>query len=172
MQINNEPVPFDAWDSAIHNPQSAIRILPGQDNFAIQYAALSFINSENLRFKYKLEGADQDWVDAGTRRTAYFSHLSPGEYTFRVIAANADGVWNLTGASLAITIVPPFWRTWWFVTLMALGVAGTMVVIWKYRVGQLQRVPRCGRAHGHLEPGRCALSNGDGKHAIQRRHDE
>ena len=140
MQINNEPAPFDAWDSAIHNPQSAIRIRPGQDNFEIQYAALSFINSENLRFKYKLEGADHDWIDAGTRRTAYFSHVSPGEYTFRVIAANADGVWNLTGASLRITIVPPFWRTWWFVTLMALGVAGTMVVIWKYRVGQLQRV--------------------------------
>ena len=140
MQINNEPVPFDVWDSAIHNPQSAIGILPGKDNFEIQYAALSFINSENLRFKYKLEGADPDWVDAGTRRTAYFSHLWPGEYTFRVIAANADGVWNLTGASLRITIVPPFWRTWWFVTLMALGVAGTLVVIWKYRVAQLQRV--------------------------------
>ncbi|MCA1602338.1 MAG: histidine kinase [Acidobacteria bacterium] len=140
IQINNEPVPFDVWDSAIHHPQSAIRILPGQDNFEIQYAALSFINSENLRFKYKLEGADQDWVDAGTRRTVYFSHLSPGEYTFRVIAANADGVWNLTGASLRITIVPPFWRTWWFMTLVALGVVGTIVVIWKYRVGQLQRV--------------------------------
>ena len=140
MQINNEPAPFDAWDKAIHNPQSAIEVLPGQDNFEIQYAALSFINSENLRFKYKLEGADHDWVDAGTRRTAYYSHVSPGDYTFRVIAANADGVWNLTGASLRVTIVPPFWRTWWFVTLMALGVAGTMVVIWKYRVGQLQRV--------------------------------
>jgi signal transduction histidine kinase len=140
MRINNEPVPFDAWDSAIHHPQSAIRISPQQDNFEIQYAALSFINSENLRFKYKLEGADYDWVDAGTRRTAYFSHLSPGEYTFRVIAANADGVWNLTGASLRITVVPPFWRTWWFITLVALGVVGTIVWIWKYRVGQLQHV--------------------------------
>jgi signal transduction histidine kinase/ligand-binding sensor domain-containing protein len=140
MRINNELVPFDAWDSAIHNSQSAIRISPRQDNFEIQYAALSFINSENLRFKYKLEGADHDWVDAGTRRTAYFSHLSPGEYTFRLIAANADGVWNLTGASLRITIVPPFWRTWWFITLVALGVGGTLVGIWKYRVGQLQGV--------------------------------
>jgi signal transduction histidine kinase len=139
MRINNELIPFDSWDSAIHQ-QSPIRILPGQDNFEIQYAALSFINSENLRFKYKLEGADHDWVDAGVRRTAYYSHVSPGEYTFKVLAANADGVWNLTGASLPITIVPPFWRTWWFVTLIILGVAGTMVVIWTYRVGQLQRV--------------------------------
>lgn len=140
MRINNEPAPFDAWDSAIHHPQSAIRILPGQDNFEIQYAALSFINSENLRFKYKLEGVDHDWVEAGVRRTAYYSHVSPGEYTFKVLAANADGVWNLTGASLRITVVPPFWRTWWFVTLVALGVGGAFGVIWKYRVAQLQRV--------------------------------
>jgi signal transduction histidine kinase len=114
--------------------------LPGQDNFEIKYAALSLINSENLRFKYKLEGADHDWVEAGTRRTAYYSHVSPGQYTFKVLAANADGVWNLTGASLRITVLPPFWRTWWFMTLVALGVAGAIVGIWKYRVGQLQRV--------------------------------
>ncbi|MEP6742901.1 MAG: two-component regulator propeller domain-containing protein [bacterium] len=140
MRINNEPLPFDAWDSAIHNPQSAIQILPGQDNFEIEYTALSFINSENMRFKYKLEGADHDWVDAGTRRTSYFSHLAPGEYTFKVVAANTDGVWNLAGASLRINIVPPFWRTRWFMTLVALGVVGTIAVIWKYRVRQLQRV--------------------------------
>jgi signal transduction histidine kinase/ligand-binding sensor domain-containing protein len=140
MQINNEPAPSAAWDAAISNPQSAIRVLPGQDNFEIKYAALSLINSENLRFKYKLEGADHDWVEAGTRRTAYYSHVSPGEYTFKVLAANADGVWNLTGASLRITVLPPFWRTWWFMALVVLGIAAAMVVIWKYRVGQLQRV--------------------------------
>jgi signal transduction histidine kinase/ligand-binding sensor domain-containing protein len=140
MQINNQPAPSAAWEAAIRDPRSAIRVSPGQDNFEIKYAALSLINSENQRFKYKLEGADHDWVEAGTRRTAYFSHVSPGEYTFKVLAANADGVWNLSGASLRITVVPPFWRTWWFMALMALGVAATMVVIWKYRVGQLQRV--------------------------------
>ncbi len=140
MRINNEPLPFDTWDSAIHNSQSAIQILPGQDNFEIEYTALSFINSENMRFKYKLEGADHDWVDAGTRRTSYFSHLAPGEYTFKVVAANTDGVWNLAGASLRINIVPPFWRTRWFMTLIALGIVGTIAVVWKYRVRQLQRV--------------------------------
>src|SRR5262245_17825683 len=98
MRINNQPAPFDAWDAALHNPQTAIQIYACQDNFEIAYTALSFINSENMRFKYKLEGADADWIDAGTRRTAYFSHLAPGNYTFRVIAANADGVWNQTGS--------------------------------------------------------------------------
>ena len=114
--------------------------MPGQDNFEIQYTALSFINSENLRFKYKLEGVDHDWVDAGTRRTAYYSHASPGEYTFRVIAANSDGVWNLEGASLRIIVVPPFWRTWWFIALVAMGMAGVIAAAWKYRVAQLRRI--------------------------------
>src|SRR5262249_41228605 len=90
---------------------SKLQIDPSQQNFEIQYTALSFINSENLRFKYRLEGLDTDWIDAGTRRTAYFSHVAPGEYTFRVIAANADGVWNTTGKTLKIVVLPPFYRT-------------------------------------------------------------
>jgi signal transduction histidine kinase/ligand-binding sensor domain-containing protein len=140
IQINNQPAPLDALNSALRNPQAAIRILPGQDNFEIKYAALSFINSENLRFKYKLEGADHDWIEAGARRTAYYSHVSPGEYTFKVLAANSDGVWNMTGAGIRITVVPPFWRTWWFITLVGFSVALVFVVIWKSRVGQLKRV--------------------------------
>lgn len=139
LRINNQPVELERWQSAIHNSQSAISIFPGQDNFEIAYTALSFINSENMRFKYKLEGADADWVDAGTRRTAYFSHLAPGAYTFRVIAANADCVWNQTGASVRITVVPPFWRTWWFTTLAALSFAGLIAGAALYRDGQQKR---------------------------------
>jgi signal transduction histidine kinase len=140
MRVNNQPVPYDAWDAATGTSQSPIRILPGQDNFEIEYTALSFINSENLRFRYRMEGADQDWVEAGTRRTAYFSHLTPGDYTFRVIAANADGVWNTTGASVRVRIVPPFWSTWWFVTLVVLAAAAVISGMWKYRIGQVRRV--------------------------------
>ena len=72
---------------------------------------------------------DRDWVDAGTRRTAYYSYVAPGDYTFRVIAANADGVWNETGAAIHVTVVPPFWRTWWFVALSALGVPMPALVV-------------------------------------------
>ena len=140
MHINNQPLAFDVWDVALRNPNNAIQIYPGQDNFEIAYTALSFINSENMRFKYKLEGADTDWFEAGTRRTAYFSHLAPGTYTFRVIAANADGVWNQTGASVRITIVPPFYRTWWFISLVALSLVGLVVGAWQYRVRQLRRI--------------------------------
>jgi signal transduction histidine kinase len=140
MRINNNPAPIAEWDTALRDPQAAIRILPGQDNFEIKYAALSFINSENLRFKYKLEGVDDDWVEAGVRRTAYYSHVAPGSHIFRVLAANADGTWNLTGASVRVTVVPPFWRTWWFTALVTLVILGAVAAVWKFRIAQLRRV--------------------------------
>ncbi len=97
--------------------KSVINIAPDQQSFEISYTALSFINSENLRFKYKLEGLDSDWVDAANRRTAYFSHVPPGNYTFRVIAANSDNVWNEQGAAIEIVVRPAFYQTWWFLIL-------------------------------------------------------
>ena len=94
----------------------------------------------NLRFKYKLEGLDQDWVEVGTRRTAYFSHVArSGDYTFRVIAANSDGVWNMNGQSLHITVLPAFYRTWWFVTLATVIVGGSVFAALDIRVAQLRR---------------------------------
>lgn len=141
MRIDNEAVTADAWEAAVGGgPSSAIRVLPGQTNFDIEYTALSFVNSENLRFRYKLEGADRDWVDAGERRTAYYSYVPPGEYTFRVIAANADGVWNEAGASVRVVVVPPFWQTWWFRTLVALGAVAAVAAAWSYRESRLRRV--------------------------------
>lgn len=139
VKIDNQPVTVETMESALRNSQSAIAIKPGQANFEIEYTALSFINSENLRFKYKLEGLDQDWVDAGTRRTAYFSHIAPGHYTFKVIAANSDGIWNTAGKSLPLRVLPPFYRTWWFLVLSLLLLSGCAVAVYQYRVAQLER---------------------------------
>lgn len=121
------------------NRSPDITINPDQQNFEIRYTALSFINSENLRFKYRLEGLDADWIDAGTRRTAYFSHVAPGEYTFRVTAANSDGVWNTTGESLKIVILPPFYRTSWFaaITIFAFGAAA--FALYRRRMSKFER---------------------------------
>jgi len=132
IKIDNEAVAATIWESAL-------QIAPRQENFEIQYTALSFINSENLRFKYKLEGLDHDWVEAGTRRTAYFSHVPPGDYTFKVIAANSDGVWNEQGKSVKVIVLPPFYRTWWFLTLAALVVCATVIAAFKSRVRQMER---------------------------------
>ena len=111
---------------------------PGQGNLEIHYTALSFANAPYLRFKHKLEGLDGDWVDAGTRRTAFFSYLPPGRYTFQVIAANSDGIWNTEGTSLRITVLAPFYRTRWFSTLVALAVSGSVFGVFKYRLRQLE----------------------------------
>ncbi len=101
----------------IGNDLSALAelVLPFEDNFfALEYAALSFTHAEKNQYKYKLEGFDRDWIDAGKRREASYTNLDPGTYTFRVSASNNDGVWNTEGASLRIVILPPWWMTWWF----------------------------------------------------------
>ena len=83
--------------------------------------ALSYSAPEHVRFKYMLAGLDDGWTDAGTRRSVYYSHLPPGSYTFRVIAANGDGVWNTTGSHIGLRIVPAFYQTWWFVVFLGHG---------------------------------------------------
>ncbi len=128
--VDHEPVPFDR----------PLKIAPGKENFEIGYTALSFINSEHIQFKYRLEGLDPDWTDAGPRRTAYYSHIPPGGYVFRVIAANSDGVWSAEGQSLRIAVLPPLYRTWWFVTLVCMGVTALVSLVWRRRVAQLTRV--------------------------------
>lgn len=92
-----------------------------------------------MKFKYRLEGLDKDWVDAGSRRTAYYSHVPPGTYTFRVMAANSDGVWNREGATVSVTVVPRFYRTWWFLALAVATLAGVFSVAYRRRVARLER---------------------------------
>lgn len=119
--------------------QGEVRIAPEQKYLEISYAGLSFINSEQAHFRYRLSGQDGDWIDAGTRRIAYYSYLPPGEYTFTVTAANSDGVWNSAGASIRIRVIPPFWRTWWFATLSMLAVMGAALLWHRRRVARLEQ---------------------------------
>ena len=126
-------------DQARASFQSGVTLRPQQTNLEIQYTGLSFIKPEHVRFKYKLAGRDADWLEVGTRRTAYFSYLPPGDYTFRVTAANSDGVWNETGAQLRIVVLPPFYRTWWFRVLVTLSLIGAAVLFYRRRVAQLER---------------------------------
>jgi len=127
--LDRAPISFDG----------EVKIQPHQTDLEIQYTALSFINSENLRFKYQLEGLDADWIEAGTRRTAYYSHVPAGEYTFKVIAANSDGIWNQAGKSLKITVLPPLYKTWWFLTLAGLCLFGVASAVFKTRVNQVEK---------------------------------
>jgi len=90
-------------------------VLPyGKEQLEIRYTALNFSAPDRVRFKYRLEGYETAWVDAGPNRSARYSRLPPGQYRFQVLACNQDGVWNRKGSRLALVIEPPFWRTWWF----------------------------------------------------------
>ena len=85
-----------------------------QNNFSIEFSALDFINNSQNKYAYKLEGYDKDWIYCGTRHQVTYMNLNYGTYIFRVIGSNSDEVWNQKGASLTITISPPWWGTWWF----------------------------------------------------------
>lgn len=119
-----------------------IEIPPGQGELEIHYAALSFQTPEKNRFKYRLEGVDSDWVDAGTRREVHYNNLAPRSYRFRVIASNNDGVWNETGASIPLTLQPHFWQTLWFKLSIPL-IFGLMFFTWyQFRVRRLRALER------------------------------
>ena len=112
-------------------PESPLRIAPGRHRYEFQFTGLSFDAPEKVRFRYRLEGVETEWVDVQSPRRAYYSHISPGNYRFRVLACNNDGVWNERGATLAFTVQPAFWQTWWFqtsgVAMIALAGGG---IVW------------------------------------------
>ena len=107
---------------------ATLELPPGKRQVELRYTGLSFVSPDRVRFRYKLEGLDKDWVEAGTRRTAQYSFLRPGQYTFRVIACNNDGVWNAEGANLLLTVRPHFYETIWFAVLLWIAGAGLVVL--------------------------------------------
>lgn len=106
----------------------ALKLNYDQNEISIGFVALHFANPAKNIYSYQLEGFDKEWIDAGNQRVATYTNLPPGDYTFNVKAANADGVWNEKGASLQFIILPPWYKTWWaymlFVALFAAGVFG------------------------------------------------
>jgi signal transduction histidine kinase/ligand-binding sensor domain-containing protein len=117
----------------------AVRLTPGQENVEIRYTGLSWNRPQAIRFKYRLVGLDRDWVDAGARRTAYYSHLPAGSYTFNVTADNGEGAWNASGMSLAIVVLPRFYQSGWFRTAVASSLVALVWLSWRYRVAQMRR---------------------------------
>ena len=112
---------------ALRQREARLRLPPGPRQVELEYTGLSFVAPRNVAFKYRLENWDRDWVEAGSRRVAYYGHMPPGDYRFQVLACNNDGIWNEAGVSLALTVLPHFWQTWWFIALallMALGASG------------------------------------------------
>ncbi len=133
ISIDRKPVDHNALETEV-------QLQPGQSNIAIEYTGLSLIKSEQIKFRYKLEGLEPNWVEAGTKRTVDYSYLPAGTYTFRLIAANANGVWNNEGTAIKIVVHPFFYQTWWFIGFLALGLG--LVIWWFYhtRVSRLRAI--------------------------------
>jgi len=128
----NEQMPFGVFTDSV--------CLQYHENyFTIEFAALEYYDPAKIRYKYMLEGFDQQWVESGTRNFASYTNLDGGQYTFKVIAANSNGIWNATGAQLNITIVPPFWQTTWFQLLSFVTVILGIMVVIRARVNTYKR---------------------------------
>jgi signal transduction histidine kinase len=113
-----------------------------EDFFSFEYSALDFTVPEKNQYLYKLEGYDKNWITAGTRRYASYTHLDAGEYVFRVKGSNSDGIWNEEGISVFMTILPPFWERWWFQALALAASLGLIYTIYRYRINKLLAVER------------------------------
>lgn len=112
---------------------------PGTEKIDIHFTALSFLVPQNVRFKYKLDGFDHDWSEEVSTRSAAYTNLPPGEYVFRVIACNNDGLWNPQAATLELTIRPFFHQTGWFVLLCTAGITLLAIFAHRFRLVRLRR---------------------------------
>jgi diguanylate cyclase (GGDEF)-like protein len=108
-------------------PREGLALAPGARNLEFHYVAPSFVAPARVRYRYRLEGLDPEWVEAGIRRAAYYSRLPPGRYRFRVAAANDEGVWNEAGAALTFDLRPRLYQTPWFYAVCGMALAG---VVW------------------------------------------
>jgi ligand-binding sensor domain-containing protein/signal transduction histidine kinase len=123
-------------------PQASMEDLtvgPGHSHYEFDYAGLSFVAPQKVEYRYRLEGFDRDWVDAGTRRTAFYTNLPHGRYTFRVNARNNDGVWSEVAAAAVLTIEPHIYQTVWFRLLILIAIAGLGYAAWRRRLRNVER---------------------------------
>ncbi len=135
LSIAGVPQPLsDLGQSSV----SGVRL--AQNPLRIDYVGLGFLPGEALRYQYKLEGADQDWSAATDQRTVIYARLAPGTYRFLVRAVASDGAVSAQPASAVFTVLPPLWRTWWFLLACALATFSIAYAVYRYRVAQLLAV--------------------------------
>ncbi len=129
----------DDVDQALQAANGSVRVTAGHVHFQFDYAGLSFTAPQKVRYRYMLEGFDHKWTEAGTRRTAYYTNIPPGRYTFHVQAANNDGLWNAQGAALTFELRPRFYQTIWFYVLLGLALVALAVVLLRLRLLRAER---------------------------------
>ena len=142
LNLFNKPVARGP-DSPLQKPiwaTDSLTLTHAQSIFTLEFAGLSYAAPEKNRYRYRLEGLESEWNEVDSRRRqATYTSLPAGRYVFRVQASNKDGVWNEKGVTLALTVLPPWWTTWWFRSLMGLAFVGLIFGGYKVRVRELKR---------------------------------
>ncbi|HEX8711301.1 MAG TPA: two-component regulator propeller domain-containing protein [Terracidiphilus sp.] len=146
FSLNMQPPPVvlerftvDDVDQPMHNTGSGLKIAAGHVHFEFEYAALSFVAPQKVRYRYMLEGFDHGWTNAGNRRSAYYTNIPPGQYTFRVQAANNDGVWNTSGVDIPFSLQKHFYQTIWFYALLLAAMIGSTLLLLRRRLRLAER---------------------------------
>jgi len=132
FDVFNQPLAIDLTG------REPIRLSYKQDFISFEFAAFDFQAPQKNQYSYKLEGFNEDWIEAGTHRYATFTNLPGGNYVFRVTASNSDGIWNETGVSIPVIITPPFWQTWWFVGSLIVGLGMLIVGGFRWRLSTIR----------------------------------
>jgi len=135
--VHLESLTADSADIQLGKQQN---LSAGTQRLEFQFAAMSFVAPEKVRYRYMLEGYDSDWIDAGNRHEAFYTNLPHGNYNFRVIAANNDGVWNETGTNFVFQINPYMYQTWWFIAICGFALVALIVIFhfWRMRILRLR----------------------------------
>ncbi|SFE41913.1 ligand-binding sensor domain-containing protein [Thermoflexibacter ruber] len=114
--------------------------LTHEQNFlSFDFAALNFIRPDKNQYAYKIDGLNKNWIPLGNKSTVSIAGLKPNTYTLKVKASNNDGIWNEEGTSISITILPPWWATWWFISLIIITISGTIYGIYQYRIKEIRK---------------------------------
>ena len=134
FEINDTPpqvqiTTLQALDEPIALNNRSITLPHDQNDLTFEYVGLHFSDPSQNQYRYLLEDYDRSWVEAGTQRSVRYPRLPPGNYTFRVTAANNDGIWNEEGASVRVAVLPPWWRTWWAYALYGLLFMGGVFAV-------------------------------------------
>lgn len=180
--MHMDTVPAKAWiervlfDSRAVSFKDGMRLGPGSGNLEISFAAPSFVAGQQVNYRYRLIGFDSDWVEAGRRRTAWYTNLPAGKYRFEVVAENSDELWSTEGAALGFTVTPPLYRTIWayFLYVAAVVLAGWGIVALRTRVLVLRQVELARMVEERtrqLETEKAALESARRELQIQATHD-
>lgn len=140
--VDGRPITAAAGGGESTAPPPALRVAAGRHYFEFKFSALSFTSPDKVRFKWRMAGLEEAWVDGGGRRSVSYPYVPPGNYRFEVLACNNDGRWSETPASVRLTVLPFFWQHWWFRAAAVIFLCGLAGGFYSARISRLQALER------------------------------